>query len=162
MTDTTSRHDIWTAEEVIALGAHTDVETAGSVLGLSRTQAYEAVREDRFPVPVVRIGSRHTIVPVAPILDLLHIEPPQRRPAHLLVYDERGGVMGVIDPANVTPIAGAGAAGLTPGGDGTGTRLGALLELVDGAAAGTPAGQPFEDGSSGDLGTTKPKPDRIA
>jgi hypothetical protein len=53
----------WTAADILALGVRTDVETAGSIFGLSRTQAYEAVNGDRLPVPTFRIGRR-----VAPLL----------------------------------------------------------------------------------------------
>jgi hypothetical protein len=63
----------WTREEVIALGVRTDVETAGSIFGLSRTQAYEAVNHARFPVPTFRIG-RRVVVPVAPIVQLLGLD----------------------------------------------------------------------------------------
>jgi hypothetical protein len=63
----------WTEEAIRGLGVRTDVETAGSILGLSRTQAYEAVKADRFPVPVIRVG-RRLIVPTAPIRRLLGIE----------------------------------------------------------------------------------------
>jgi hypothetical protein len=63
----------WSEEAVRALGVRTDVETAGSILGLSRTQSYEAVRTGRFPVPAFRIG-RRIVVPVAPILRVLGLE----------------------------------------------------------------------------------------
>jgi hypothetical protein len=64
---------IWTATEIRALGVRTDVETGGSIFGLSRTQAYVAVDEGRFPVPTFRIG-RRIVVPVAPIIRLLGLE----------------------------------------------------------------------------------------
>lgn len=60
----------WTRADVEALGVRTDVPTAGAILGLSRTQSYEALKANRFPVPTVRIG-RRIIVPTAPILRLL-------------------------------------------------------------------------------------------
>jgi hypothetical protein len=63
----------WQPDEVRALGVRTDVETAGSILGLSRTQAYEAIKRDRFPVPVIRIG-RRIVVPTRPLLRLLGID----------------------------------------------------------------------------------------
>jgi excisionase family DNA binding protein len=34
------------------------VEEAGRVFGISRGTAYRLAREDRFPVPIVRIGRR--------------------------------------------------------------------------------------------------------
>lgn len=64
---------VWTREGVLALGVRTDVETAGSIFGLSRTQAYEAVNAERFPVPTFRIG-RRVVVPVAPIVQLLGLD----------------------------------------------------------------------------------------
>jgi hypothetical protein len=36
----------------------TDVPTAGQILGISRSHAYELARRGEFPVPVLRIGSR--------------------------------------------------------------------------------------------------------
>jgi hypothetical protein len=71
----------WTAADILALGVRTDVETAGSIFGLSRTQAYEAHKAGRLPFPVVRAG-RHLVVPVAPILELLGLDAaPSSRPA---------------------------------------------------------------------------------
>jgi hypothetical protein len=64
----------WTAEEVRALGVQTDVETAGSIFGLSTTQAYVAVNNGVFPVDVIKVGRRY-LVPTAPILRLLGIDP---------------------------------------------------------------------------------------
>ena len=51
--------------------------TAGSIFGLSRTQSYEAVKHNRFPVPVIPVG-RRLVVPVAPIRQLLGIGPPDK------------------------------------------------------------------------------------
>lgn len=62
----------WTPEAVRALGVKTDVATAGEILGLSRTQSYEALKRGDLPVPVIRVG-RRIVVPVQPILDLLGI-----------------------------------------------------------------------------------------
>ena len=67
----------WSEEAIHGLGVRTDVPTAGSILGLSRTQAYEAVKAGRFPVPVIPVG-RRLIVPVAPIRQLLGIGPPDK------------------------------------------------------------------------------------
>lgn len=63
----------WTPAAVRALGVRTDAVTAGSIFDLGRTATYEAIREDRFPVPVLRAGSRY-VVPVAPILKALGLE----------------------------------------------------------------------------------------
>jgi hypothetical protein len=66
----------WSAEAVRALGVRTTVENAGSILGLSRTQAYEAVKRGDFPVTVVKVG-RRIVVPTAPILALLGLDVAQ-------------------------------------------------------------------------------------
>lgn len=78
----------WSEEALRALGVKTDVETAGAVFGLSRTQSYEAAKAGRFPVPVVPIGEHRLVVPVAPILRLLQIDTG--------AAGETGG--GAIDP----------------------------------------------------------------
>lgn len=72
----------------MALGVRTDVETAGSIFGLSRTQAYEAVNAGRFPVPTFRIG-RRVVVPVAPILVLLRLDAPTAGPISPIVADDQ-------------------------------------------------------------------------
>lgn len=60
----------WTVPEITALGATTDVVTAGRILGISRNTAYAHARRGTFPVPVIKIGSRYR-VPVAAILAVL-------------------------------------------------------------------------------------------
>jgi len=45
-----------TVTEVRALPAIVDVVTAAEVLGIGRTVAYELVRTNRVPTPVVRVG----------------------------------------------------------------------------------------------------------
>jgi len=52
---------VWTVAEVRRLGVATDVETAGSVLGIGRTTAYALARADVFPVPVLRVGRRYVV-----------------------------------------------------------------------------------------------------
>lgn len=69
----------WTEQQIRGLGAATDLVTAGSILGIGRTTAYELARTGRFPVPVLRVGRRYR-VPVAPILSLLHLTPPAAAP----------------------------------------------------------------------------------
>jgi hypothetical protein len=64
--------EVWTAQRIHALGAVTDLPTAGAIFGLSRTAAYDLAKQDRFPVPVLRAGTRYR-VPVAPILAALHL-----------------------------------------------------------------------------------------
>ncbi len=66
---------VWTSEEVRALGVKTSVPVAGEIIaGLCKDESYRAVKRGTFPVPVVQCG-RRMVVPVAPILALLGIEP---------------------------------------------------------------------------------------
>jgi predicted DNA-binding transcriptional regulator AlpA len=65
---------VWTEERIRALGAVTDLPTAASILGLSRSAAYGLAKRDDFPGPVIRAGSRYR-VPVAAILAALHLTP---------------------------------------------------------------------------------------
>lgn len=69
----TRRH--WTADDVRALGVRTDLVTAGSVLGLSRGQAYELARRGEFPCRHLKLGSRY-VVPVSGLLALLGLDQP--------------------------------------------------------------------------------------
>jgi len=85
---------VWTPDDVIALGVRTDVPTAGEILaGLCKDEAYRMHKRGEFPVPVVKVGRRY-VVPVAPILRLLGIGPPD--------MDEAEPATG---PASVTAIA---------------------------------------------------------
>jgi hypothetical protein len=70
-----------TATEVRALPAVVDVVTAAEVLGIGRTVAYELVRTDRFPTPVLRVG-RQIKIPTAYLIELLGLstEPPTTLP----------------------------------------------------------------------------------
>lgn len=61
-----------------ALPAVVDLATAARLLGVGRTAAYELVRTDRWPTPVIRVG-KLIRVPSAPLLDLLGLVPT--RPA---------------------------------------------------------------------------------
>ena len=70
-----ARHrEVWTAARIRALGAVTDLSTAASILGLSRAVAYDLAKTGRFPVPLIRVGTRYR-VPVAAILTTLHLDP---------------------------------------------------------------------------------------
>jgi len=60
----------WTVEAVRDLGVTTDVETAGAVLGIGRTKAYELAKSGQFPVKVLRVGRRY-LVPVPALLRLV-------------------------------------------------------------------------------------------
>jgi hypothetical protein len=59
-----------TADQIRALPAVVDVVTAGEVLGIGRSVAYELVRTDRFPTPVLRVG-RQIKIPTAYLINLL-------------------------------------------------------------------------------------------
>jgi hypothetical protein len=59
-----------TASEIRALPAVVDVVTAGEILGVVRSVAYELVRTDQFPTPVLRVG-RQIKIPTAYLIDLL-------------------------------------------------------------------------------------------
>ncbi|WP_230540574.1 helix-turn-helix domain-containing protein [Salinispora arenicola] len=72
----------WTVERIRALGLITDIATAAQIFGLSRAAAYDLAKRDRFPVAVLRFGSRYR-VPVAAILHALGLtigdeQPPSR------------------------------------------------------------------------------------
>ncbi|MGA5304563.1 DNA-binding protein [Nucisporomicrobium flavum] len=53
--------EVWSVDDVRALGATTDIVTAGSVLGIGRTTAYHLARTGQFPVPVTRAGRRFIV-----------------------------------------------------------------------------------------------------
>jgi hypothetical protein len=60
----------WTAKAVRELPVTVDLITAGAVLGMGRTAAYESHRRGDFPVPVLRVGHRYRVV-TAHLQDLL-------------------------------------------------------------------------------------------
>lgn len=64
--------DALTSSELAALPGVLDVITAARVLGIGRTMAYELVRTDQWPTPVLRVG-RLVKIPTAPLLALLGI-----------------------------------------------------------------------------------------
>jgi predicted DNA-binding transcriptional regulator AlpA len=51
-----------------------DVPTAGRLLGLGRSAAYDLILAGRWPTPVLRLGRRLRI-PTAPLLALLGLDP---------------------------------------------------------------------------------------
>jgi hypothetical protein len=59
-----------THDELLALPPVLDVPTAGRVLGIGRSLAYELVRTGAWPTTVLRIGKLINI-PTAPLLMLL-------------------------------------------------------------------------------------------
>jgi hypothetical protein len=64
----------WTEDELRALGVRCSLNTAASVLGIGRTVAHDLARRNEFPVSVLRLGNKY-VVPVAPLLRLLELEP---------------------------------------------------------------------------------------
>jgi hypothetical protein len=62
--------EVWTERRIRALGAITDLPTAGRIFGIGRANSYQLARTDQFPVPIIRVGSRYKI-PVASILTTL-------------------------------------------------------------------------------------------
>jgi hypothetical protein len=68
-----SRSRPWSVEQIRALGATTDIVTAGAVLGIGRTTAYRLARVGAFPVPVLRVGTRY-VVAVAHLLKAIGVE----------------------------------------------------------------------------------------
>ena len=66
-----SSRRVWTVEAVRALGTVTDVPTAGQILGIGRTKAYQLVRRQSVPVPILKIGRRY-VGPVQGLLQVLH------------------------------------------------------------------------------------------
>src|SRR5437667_1154928 len=51
----------WTIERIRALGAATDLRTAGQIFGLSANTAYNLARRGQFPVPVIRAGTQYRV-----------------------------------------------------------------------------------------------------
>ena len=64
---------MWTIKQVRALGAATRLVTAASILGVGRSTAYTLAQMGKFPVPLIRLGTRY-IVPVHALLKLLHAD----------------------------------------------------------------------------------------
>ncbi|MET8765821.1 hypothetical protein [Streptomyces sp. NPDC004658] len=73
MTTATARGPL-TRDELLALPAAVDVETAGRAFGIGRTTAYALVRADQFPCKVIRAG-RTVRVATEDILRVLAITP---------------------------------------------------------------------------------------
>jgi hypothetical protein len=51
----------------------TDVETAGAILGIGRTKAYELAKSGEFPAVIIKVGRRY-VVSVPAILGLLGVD----------------------------------------------------------------------------------------
>lgn len=61
-----------TPADLRGLPAVVDVPTAAAILGIGRSAAYELIKANTFPTPVLRLGKLIRI-PTAPLLDLLNI-----------------------------------------------------------------------------------------
>ncbi|WP_432502587.1 DNA-binding protein [Kineococcus arenarius] len=59
-------------DEIRELPPVVDVPTAAKVLGIGRTAAYERIRTNAWPTPVVRLG-KLIRVPSAPLLELVGV-----------------------------------------------------------------------------------------
>lgn len=68
-------HPVLSREELLRLPPVVDVQTAALALGIGRTCAYELVRTDAWPTPVLRVG-RQIRIPTAPLLELLGVSRP--------------------------------------------------------------------------------------
>jgi predicted DNA-binding transcriptional regulator AlpA len=62
-----------TTDDLRALPPVLDVPTAGRLLGLGRSAAYDLIGAGRWPTPVLRLGRRLRI-PTAPLLALLGLD----------------------------------------------------------------------------------------
>lgn len=62
-----------TTDDLRALPPVLDLPTAGRLLGLGRSAAYDLVLAGRWPTPVLRLGRRLRI-PTAPLLALLGLD----------------------------------------------------------------------------------------
>lgn len=61
-----------TEEQIRVLPPVVDVPTAAAVLGIGRTAAYELIRTESWPTPVLRLG-KLIRVPTAPLLQLVGV-----------------------------------------------------------------------------------------
>jgi len=71
--------DLMASNDVHDLPPVIDLPSAARLLGIGRTAAYELVRANAWPTPVLRIG-RLIRIPSAPLLDLLGIPADGRAP----------------------------------------------------------------------------------
>jgi hypothetical protein len=76
-----SRND-YTSANILraALPAVLDVPQAARLLGIGRTLAYELVRTDQWPTPVIRVG-RLIKIPSEPLIELMSTGYPTRATA---------------------------------------------------------------------------------
>jgi Helix-turn-helix domain len=69
-TPTGTTTTVWTTQTIRQLGMTTDVATAGAILGIGRSKAYELAKNDEFPVAILRVGRRY-LVPTSALITLL-------------------------------------------------------------------------------------------
>ncbi len=62
-----------TREQLRELPTVLDVATAAAILGVGRTAAYELIRTNRWPTPVLHVGKLIRI-PTAPLLRMVGLE----------------------------------------------------------------------------------------
>jgi predicted DNA-binding transcriptional regulator AlpA len=62
-----------TREQLSQLPTVLDVPTAAAILGVGRTAAYDLIRTNRWPTPVLHVGKLIRI-PTAPLLRLVGLE----------------------------------------------------------------------------------------
>jgi predicted DNA-binding transcriptional regulator AlpA len=77
-----------TDDELRRLPPLLTVPEAGRVLGIGRTVAYQLVRRDEWPTPVIRVGAKIGI-PRAPLLALLGLSPTPPEPPPTTVRKSR-------------------------------------------------------------------------
>lgn len=65
-----------TREELLALPAAVDLETANRALSLSRTAGYDLAKRGWYPCTVLRLGNAYRVV-TADLLKLLRIDVPE-------------------------------------------------------------------------------------
>ena len=69
-----------TKDEVLALPASNDLETAGHAFGIGRTKAFDLAKRGAFPCKVLKVGAKYR-VPRSAILEALGIEDTAKQPA---------------------------------------------------------------------------------
>lgn len=62
----------YTREELLNLPPVIDLETAGRILLIGRTQAYDLARAGKFPTKLLKLGRSYR-VPVTPLLELIGV-----------------------------------------------------------------------------------------
>jgi predicted DNA-binding transcriptional regulator AlpA len=71
---------VWDTARRASLPAVLDVPQAARLLGIGRTLAYELVRTDQWPTPVIRVG-RLIKIPSAPLIELMSTGHPAKSAA---------------------------------------------------------------------------------